>query len=157
MNDKLTIHVYRRENGWESNIFRGYEELGGCTSPTLAGCIDTTHEIITDSDPEWADFDANEDSRKRHMYQVKHSKNAEIVEAPVVASADMQHKKLLGDLDDLSVHNSGYGAIFEALYEVVKLHNPNGYHHANVCDVCDSTYPCLTVRTIEKELCNDTR
>jgi hypothetical protein len=52
----------------------------------LQDVIDLVYEIISESDPQWADFDANEDSRKRHMYQAKHSKNAEIVEAPVVMS-----------------------------------------------------------------------
>jgi hypothetical protein len=61
MSDALTIYVYRQLNGWESDIWRGDEQLGGCTGPTLGGVIDLVHEIIAESDPAWADFNANED------------------------------------------------------------------------------------------------
>jgi len=59
--DALTIYVYRRLNGWESDIWRGDEELCGCTAPSLGSLMDLTHEIILDSDPTWADFNANDD------------------------------------------------------------------------------------------------
>ena len=61
MSDALTIYVYHQTNGWESDIWRGDEQLGGCTAPTFAGVFDLTYEIIADSDPTWADFNANED------------------------------------------------------------------------------------------------
>jgi hypothetical protein len=61
MSDSLTIYVYRKLNCWESDIWRGDEQLGGCTGPTLVGVMDLTHEIISESDPTWADFNANED------------------------------------------------------------------------------------------------
>lgn len=60
MSDALTIYISRQQFGWDSNIWRGDEELGGCTAPTLTGVIDLTHEIILESDPKWADFNANE-------------------------------------------------------------------------------------------------
>lgn len=61
MSDALTIYVYRQTNGWESDVWRGEDNLGGCTAPTLTGVIDTTYDIIAESDPQWADFNANED------------------------------------------------------------------------------------------------
>ena len=61
MSDSVTIYIYRQLNCWESDIWRGDEQLGGCTGPTLVGVMDLTHEIIADSDPTWADFNANED------------------------------------------------------------------------------------------------
>jgi hypothetical protein len=61
MSDSLTIYISRQQFGWESDIWRGDEQLGGCTGPTLVGVMDLTHEIIADSDPTWADFNANED------------------------------------------------------------------------------------------------
>lgn len=61
MSDALTIYISRQRNGWESDVWRGSDKLGGCTAPTLAGVIDTTYDVITESDPEWADFNANED------------------------------------------------------------------------------------------------
>jgi hypothetical protein len=61
MSDALTIYVYRQLNGWESNIWRGGDNIGGCTAPSLGSVIDLTHEIIADSDPVWADFNANDD------------------------------------------------------------------------------------------------
>jgi len=61
MSDALTIYVSRQTNGWESDIWRGGDNVGGCTSPTFAGVFDLTYEIIADSDPTWADFNANED------------------------------------------------------------------------------------------------
>jgi len=60
MSDALTIYVYRRLNGWESDIWRGDEQLGGCTAPSFGGVIDMTYEIIADSDPVWTDFNAND-------------------------------------------------------------------------------------------------
>ena len=61
MSDAVTIYIYRRTNGWDSDVWRGDENLGGCTAPTLAGVIDTTYDVIAESDPQWADFNANED------------------------------------------------------------------------------------------------
>lgn len=61
MSDAVTIYIYRHTNGWESDVWRGEDNLGGCTAPTLAGVIDTTYDIIAESDPQWADFNANED------------------------------------------------------------------------------------------------
>jgi hypothetical protein len=61
MSDALTIYISRHQFGWESDIWRGDEELGGCTAPSLGSVIDLTHEIILDSDPKWADFNANDD------------------------------------------------------------------------------------------------
>lgn len=60
MSDALTIYISRNRNGWESDIWRGDEQLGGCTAPSLGSVIDLTHEIILDSDPKWADFNAND-------------------------------------------------------------------------------------------------
>jgi hypothetical protein len=61
MSDAVTIYIYRKTNGWESDVWRGDEQLGGCTGPTLVGVMDLTHEIIAESDPVWSDFNANED------------------------------------------------------------------------------------------------
>jgi hypothetical protein len=61
MSDAVTIYIFRRLNCWDSDVWRGDENLGGCTAPTLAGVIDTTYDIVAESDPEWADFNANED------------------------------------------------------------------------------------------------
>lgn len=169
MSDALTIYVYRRENGWESDVWRCGDQLGGCTAPTLAGCIDTTHEIIADSDPEWADFDANKDSRKRHMYQAKHSKNAEIVEAPVVMSDIMTHNELLAKMNQrywkMFNHNSQdqteagiehrqlIQEQYFALRAIVELHKPSmqwsgGYDvaenplYVEQCQECSSNGCC---------------
>lgn len=60
MSDAVTIYVYRQTNGWESDIWRGDEQLGGCTAPSFGGVIDLTYEIIADSDPVWTDFNAND-------------------------------------------------------------------------------------------------
>ena len=60
MSDAVTIYVYRRTNGWESDIWRGDEQLGGCTAPSFEGVIDLTYEIIADSDPVWTDFNGND-------------------------------------------------------------------------------------------------
>jgi hypothetical protein len=61
MSDALTIYISRQQFGWESDIWRGDEQLGGCTAPTFAGVFDLTYEIVADSDPVWTDFNANED------------------------------------------------------------------------------------------------
>ena len=61
MSNALTIYVYRQSNGWESDVWRDGENLGGCTAPTFAGVFDLTYEIVADSDPVWTDFNANED------------------------------------------------------------------------------------------------
>jgi hypothetical protein len=61
MSDAVTIYIYRRTNGWESDIWRGDEQLGGCTAPSFGGVVDMTYEIIADSDPVWTDFNANDD------------------------------------------------------------------------------------------------
>ena len=68
----------------------------------------------------------------------------------------MTHDKLLNTLDDMAVHNSGYGYIFEALRAVVELHKPiEGHEH--LCGSCwfgdgMMSYPCPTIQAIEKEL-----
>lgn len=66
----------------------------------------------------------------------------------------MTHNELLEILDSC-IKGSEYGPYewgFIALRAVVELHNPNGYHNANVCDVCDAIYPCQTIKAIENEL-----
>ena len=70
----------------------------------------------------------------------------------------MTHDELLSHIDDLAVHDSGYGAISEALRAVVELHKaqeitlPNGEWGSN-CIICDGwSYPCRTIQAIEKEL-----
>jgi len=61
MSDALTIYVYRQTNGWESDVWRGEDNLGGCTAPSFESVMDLTYEIIADSDPVWTDFNGNED------------------------------------------------------------------------------------------------
>ena len=61
MSDSLTIYINRQQFGWASDIWRGSDNIGGCTGPTLVGVMDLAHEIIAESDPTWADFNANED------------------------------------------------------------------------------------------------
>jgi len=61
MSDAVTIYIYRQTNGWESDIWRDGDNIGGCTGPTLAGVMDLAHEIIAEHDPVWSDFNANED------------------------------------------------------------------------------------------------
>lgn len=80
----------------------------------------------------------------------------------------MTHDELLSKVDDLAVHNAGYGAISEALRAVLELHRPvmawtGAYDYndaelwAEQCDYCSSngfsqTYPCRNIQAIEKEL-----
>ena len=66
----------------------------------------------------------------------------------------MTHDKLLNTLDDIAVHNSGYGYIFEALRAVVELHYEHigGAEKSVYCYNCQMKYPCPTIRAIEKEL-----
>jgi hypothetical protein len=61
MSDSLTIYINRQQFGWDADIWRGSDKLGECTGPTFAGVIDLTYEIVTESNPVWADFNANED------------------------------------------------------------------------------------------------
>jgi hypothetical protein len=61
MSDKVTINIYRRTDIWESDVWRGDDNIGTCTGPTMAGVFDIAYNIIADTDPEWADFNANED------------------------------------------------------------------------------------------------
>lgn len=61
MSDSLTIYISRQQFGWESDVWRGSDKLGGCTAPSLGGVVDVTYEIIMESDPKWADFNGNED------------------------------------------------------------------------------------------------
>ena len=75
----------------------------------------------------------------------------------------MTHDELLSQIDDLAVHDSGYGAISEALRAVVELHKPeqgvieswfkwlNGTKIIG-CRLCEELYPCPTIQAIEKEL-----
>ena len=74
----------------------------------------------------------------------------------------MTHDELLSHIDDLAVHDSGYGAISEALRAVVELHKPelieSGKESIFVCSTCnpewfwENPYPCPTIQAIEKEL-----
>ena len=82
----------------------------------------------------------------------------------------MTHDELLSHIDDLAVHDSGYGAISEALRAVVELHKPTddglgcSYEFIEChdgtglgCDIprtCNQykPYPCSTIQAIEKEL-----
>lgn len=68
----------------------------------------------------------------------------------------MTHDELLARIDeDEKFLEMYFGWKFKgqsALRAVVELHKPNGYHFANVCDVCDAIYPCSTIRAIEEEL-----
>ena len=73
----------------------------------------------------------------------------------------MTHDELLNTLDDMAVHNSGYGYIFEALRAVVELHKPvqSYMFDEEACSHCSSgedrseiLYPCPTIQAIEKEL-----
>lgn len=73
----------------------------------------------------------------------------------------LTNEELLAKLDDLAVHNSGYGAISEALCAIVKLHKPDkeGLCAMNCVEVDDDgyawtqvAYPCLTIQAITKEL-----
>jgi len=59
MSDALTIYISRTSFGWESDIWRGDESLGGGTAPTFAGIYDMAYEIIYDNDPEWMGFNGN--------------------------------------------------------------------------------------------------
>ena len=61
MSDAVTIYIYRQTNGWESDVWRGVDNIGTCTGPTFEGVFDTAYNIIIDADPGWADFNANED------------------------------------------------------------------------------------------------
>lgn len=61
MSDSVTIYIYRQKNGWESDVWRGDEVIGTCTAPTMAGVFDIAYDIIAEDDPQWADFNANED------------------------------------------------------------------------------------------------
>ena len=66
----------------------------------------------------------------------------------------MKHNELLTEINrrlEVALYNGDPQSI-HALRAVVELHTPNGYHHANVCDVCDAIYPCPTIEAIEKEL-----
>ena len=63
----------------------------------------------------------------------------------------MTHDELSRKLEGLW-HDSYKAPGYMALRNVVELHKPNGYHHANVCDVCDAIYPCPTIQAVEKEL-----
>ena len=53
--------MYQRINIWEADVWRGDEKIGGCTAPTMGGVFDIAYDIIAEDDPEWADFNANED------------------------------------------------------------------------------------------------
>ncbi len=53
--------MYQRINIWEADVWRGDEKIGGCTAPTMAGVFDIAYDIIAEDDPQWADFNANED------------------------------------------------------------------------------------------------
>lgn len=64
------------------------------------------------------------------------------------------HKELLNKLDDWAFYDCFYAQTMNALRAVVALHNPDGYHHANVCDVCAANYPCETIQVIETALNN---
>ena len=69
----------------------------------------------------------------------------------------MTHDELLSQIDDLAVHDSGYGAISEALRAVVELHKPLTLNNVIHCPECQygsaaGTYPCKTIQAIEKEL-----
>ena len=61
MSDAVTIYIYRQTNGWESDVWRGSDNIGTCTGPTMAGVFDTAYDIIAEHDPSWSDFNANED------------------------------------------------------------------------------------------------
>lgn len=61
MSDAVTIYIYRQTNGWESDVWRGSDNIGTCTAPTMAGVFDIAYDIIAEADPEWSDFNANED------------------------------------------------------------------------------------------------
>ena len=66
----------------------------------------------------------------------------------------MTHDELLSHIDDLAVHDSGYGAISEALRAVVELHTPI-LIDSDVpiwCTESCGSYPCNTIQAIEKEL-----
>lgn len=66
----------------------------------------------------------------------------------------MTHDELLietGRRLQVALYNGDIPAI-HALRAVVELHQPNGYHHANVCDVCDAIYPCQTIQQIIENL-----
>lgn len=59
----------------------------------------------------------------------------------------MTHDELLALLNAKSDSNEVH-----ALRAIAELHKPNGYHFANVCDVCDAIYPCPTIKAIEEEV-----
>ena len=61
MSSSATIYVIQRINIWEAYVWRGDEGIGNCTAPTMAGVFDIAYDIIAEDDPEWADFNANED------------------------------------------------------------------------------------------------
>lgn len=67
----------------------------------------------------------------------------------------MTHDELLAKLDVTRFELISYEEFLKrnnALRAVVELHSKSGYHHANVCDVCDAIHPCPTIQDIEKEL-----
>ena len=61
MSDAVTIYIYRKHFGWESDVWRDGDNIGTCTGPTMAGVFDIAYDIIAEDDPSWADFNANED------------------------------------------------------------------------------------------------
>ena len=61
MSSSATIYLIQRINIWEAYVSRGDEVIGNCTAPTMAGVFDIAYDIIAEDDPEWADFNANED------------------------------------------------------------------------------------------------
>lgn len=59
----------------------------------------------------------------------------------------MTHDELLNTLDDMAVHNSGYGYIFEALRAVVEYIKPSDW------DFTDEKYNKLEIfKIIERHL-----
>lgn len=168
MGDSLTIYVNRGQFVWESDMWRGSDKIGSCTGPTLAGVIDLVYEIISESDPQWADFNANEDFMTHDE-----SCQDEICDCdnPIPLSRPVTpHEELLIEVNrrlDVSYYN-GDPQSMNALRAVVKLHKPSmqwsgGYDgeenplYVEQCQECSGNgfsqmYPCPTIQAIKAGL-----
>jgi len=63
----------------------------------------------------------------------------------------MTHNTLTNKLIDFK-EMSDIGKQQKALRLVVKLHKPTNDDLADWCFICDESWPCLTIKTIQKEL-----
>ena len=64
----------------------------------------------------------------------------------------MTHEELLEQIQTFGSDES-YGVLQLALRAVVELHKPEIRNYLpDLCEICDTDYPCLTIQVIDKEL-----